>query len=383
MNSPHWSPRWPKYVILLGTLASIAPLASANVLIDSYRGQAYLPSPLITPNYNNNVAPGNATDRYDGVQRLLAFAATPGNRATPVAGTSLITSWPDLNIPSGSGVMCESAGGTNDACQNRIQGAVMYTALLMPAQGNYTLQCSTNSDDGTIVDLAPTQGTDYRNLGYSQGIVSFCLADVPYGANGVLTSPAPNTLVNLRLAWNNWGNAADNIIYWTPPGGGSPEPIPADKLYDPSDPATYLTAANDNFSATPLLAGAGGSTAPVFSNDRVNVATPVSAGAGGTAANIQTWALVSDPVTSAPPPAGFSLNQDGTLSVAASIAPGTYSVSYEICRTDTRPQPLCATATATVRVASPTPVPSLSHWGLVLLGLLAAALGMRQMRRGG
>ncbi len=368
--------------MMLGTLISIAPLASANVLIDSYRGQSYVPGPLITPNYTNTVAaPSGPTQRHDALQRLLAFAATPGNRATPVAGTSLITTWPDLNIPTGSGVVCESPSGTDNACQNRIQGAVMYTALLMPAQGTYTLTCPGPSNDGTIVDLAPTQGTDYRNLGYSQGVASFCLANVPYGSNGALTSPAPNTLVNLRLAWNNWGNAAANIIYWVPPGGGTPVPIPATQLYDPSDPATYLTAANDDFSATPLLAGTGGSTAPVFSNDRVNVATPVSAGTGGATANIQTWVLTNSP------PAGFSLNQDGTLSVAPSVGPGTYSVSYEICRTDTQPQPLCATATATVQVDSPapsvtpTPVPTLSHWGLMLLGLLSAALGLKLIRR--
>ena len=113
------------------------------------------------------------------------------------------------------------------------------------------------SNDGTSVDLATTQGTDYRNLGYGTPISSFCMANVPYGSNGVLASPAPNTLVNLRLAWNNWGNGAEMVIQWQPPGGGPAVNIPAANLYDPSDPATYLVAADDDFSGTPITAGSG------------------------------------------------------------------------------------------------------------------------------
>ena len=359
--------------------------ASASVLIDSFRGQAYVPMPLIAPYYNNNVPPGNSTERFNGVQRLLSFAATPANRATAVAGTTLTASWPDLTIPNDADVLCEGATRTDNSCQNRIQGAVLYTAVLMPAQGSYTLSCPYPSNDGAIVDLAPTQGTDYRNLGYSQPIAAFCsfrADDYPYGTTGTLASPAPNTLVNLRLAWNNWGNDASLAIRWQRPGGGAAVPIPASNLYDPSDPATYLTAADDDFTGTPITAGGGTTTPSVFDNDRVNVATPVSAGAGGTTANIQSYRLLT-------PPAGVTINADGSLTVGSAVAAGNYTVRYEICRTDTLPNPLCAEASVQLAVdAAPvvTPVPTLSELATLLLGTLTAlgaVVGLRRRERAG
>ena len=68
---------------------------------------------------------------------------------------------------------------------------------------------------------------------------------------------------------------------------------------------------------------------------------------------MQTYALIDDPVTSAPPPAGITLNADGTLSVAGTVAPGSHTVTYRICRTDTLPQPLCATAQASGTAKAP------------------------------
>lgn len=334
---------------IAGLLASgaIPALAADPVLLDLFRGNAYVPAPVQTPNYNNNVAPGTPANRYDGVKRLIDFGSTDSNRATPIAGTTLPSSWPNLEVPEfdNADVLCEYPGGTNNACKNSIQGAFVYTALLMPAAGNYQFNCTGN--DGAILGVAAAQGTDYRALGYPDE-AALCGASgggLPTAAS--LNSPASNTLVNVRVAWNNWGNGAELRILWVPPGSTTAVTIPAASLFDPSDPATYLAADNDDFSATPLTAGAAGTTASVFGNDRVNVATPVTAGAGG---NIQTWALVNDPVTGTPPPTGITLNADGTLAVEATMAPGSYSVSYQICRTDTQPQPLCATAHATLQV---------------------------------
>jgi hypothetical protein len=214
------------------------------------------------------------------------------------------------------------------------------------------------------------------------------MANVPYGSNGVLASPAPNTLVNLRLAWNNWGNGAEMVIQWQPPGGGPAVNIPAANLYDPSDPATYLVAADDDFSGTPITAGSG-ATASVFGNDFFNVATPVSAGAGGTPANVQTYQLINDPA-STPPPAGLSLNQDGTLSASAAVAPGNYTIYYQICRTDTQPNPLCAQASVRITVnpgpqslAAATAVPTLGEWSIAGLGILLALGTLVGRRRPG
>ena len=352
---------------LLATLFLAAwPAHAADpVLIDLFRGQPsqYQP-PYPNPNpytYYQNLVVAGTTHRYDAVRRLITFANEGANRAVAVSGTTLKSSWPNLTFAGTSNpatqpsidVLCEypigdaALAGQTNACRNWIQGAFLYTAVLMPAQGNYAISCVGN--DGAVLDASSSQGTDYRNLGYSTKVASFCLAEATdgYTGNGPLPSPAPNTLVNIRVAWNNWGNDAALTIRWTPPGASAPVAIPASQLFDPSDPATYLAASNDDFTGTPLTAGTAGTTASVFSNDRVNVATPVSTGAGG---NVQTYALIDDPVTSAPPPAGITLTADGTLSVAGTVAPGSHTVTYRICRTDTLPQPLCATAQATLQV---------------------------------
>ena len=396
---------------LATALLMASPWAMSDpVLLDLYRGTAFVPGlpalPAGTSTYNNNAAPGSLADRMAAVQRLVTFGSDPANIATPLTfggiPSVLPSSWPSFNVPTGSNVLCESpvSPGTNGACQNKIQGAFMYTALLMPAAGTYVFSCTGN--DGTLMNSSPAQGTAYRDLGYATAVsANGCTlsaspttgAPNPAGyGTGTIVTTAPNTLVNVRLAWNNWGNDAIHNLVWIAPGTTSLVAIPAAQLYDPSAPATYLTAADDAFAA-PIVGGTGGTTPTVAANDLFNVATPVTQGDGTPNISGISYALINDPVTLAPPPAGVSFGSSGALTIAATVPAGTHSVSYQICRTDTVPSPLCAVAKATFTVSAfpippitvtpvpaavpPAPVPTLGEWALAMLSVLMLAFGLR------
>lgn len=96
-----------------------------------------------------------------------------------------------------------------------------------------------------------------------------------------------------------------------------------------------IQATNDDFSTTPIVGSSGGTTASVLTNDTFN----------GVTVNISSLNLT--PVSF---PAGFTLNPDGTITIAAGVAPGTYSLTYQIC------EPLnpnnCSSATVSILVSN-------------------------------
>lgn len=100
-----------------------------------------------------------------------------------------------------------------------------------------------------------------------------------------------------------------------------------------------ISAANDNFTATPV---AGGDATPtVFTNDTLNgiAFAPAAVTASITADGGLTGAII---------------NSDGTITVPAAAAVGTYSLTYRICAVAS--PATCSTATAALSV----PFPSLS-----------------------
>ena len=351
----HFKGRLSMLALLLAALPASA-IAADRVKVDLFRGQGFVPQPLITPNYDNLSGTGSAADRLLAVRRLVTFGthadgtANMANIAAPIPGTTLPSSWPDLHVGSswrlpamaGVDMLCESSINpliTPNACQNKIQGAFLYTTLLLPAAGTYSFKCGQTGNDGALLDISPVQGTDYRNLGYGRPVMASCSAVDP-GRLGKFITTEANTLVNVRVAWNNWGNDAVIDLHWTPPGGVSVL-IPAENQYDPSDLATYLTAADDDFRATPIAWGAGGTTPTIFGNDFIDVKTPFFTSADNSVSVVA---------------GNLTVNPDGTLSVPTGLAPGDHEIEYEICRNDLKmlaSQRPCATATATVRIAPP------------------------------
>ena len=96
-----------------------------------------------------------------------------------------------------------------------------------------------------------------------------------------------------------------------------------------------IVANDDDFTSTPITSATGGATPSVFSDDTLNSA----AFANGD---------VTPSITADGGLTGVTINADGTLSVPAGAAPGTYQVTYQICEVGNPTN--CDTAVATVVV---------------------------------
>ncbi|QWP78720.1 DUF11 domain-containing protein [Lysobacter sp. K5869] len=101
--------------------------------------------------------------------------------------------------------------------------------------------------------------------------------------------------------------------------------------------AAPIVANPDDYTATPINGGSGGTTPPVIANDTLN-GQPITVGAGGNAA--------LTPGTRPNP--GLSMNPDGTVAVAPGTPAGTYRYPYTVCEVLNPSN--CATAIATVVV---------------------------------
>jgi hypothetical protein len=99
----------------------------------------------------------------------------------------------------------------------------------------------------------------------------------------------------------------------------------------------FLNAEADDFTATTVYAGVGGSAGNVFGNDTLNGAAFAPAAA--------TSSVADDGGLT-----GVSIAADGALTVPASATAGTYAVDYRICETAAGRTNVCDTATATVAV---------------------------------
>ncbi len=98
-------------------------------------------------------------------------------------------------------------------------------------------------------------------------------------------------------------------------------------------PNRVIDAVNDNFSATLINGVAGGTTASVFGNDTL-----------GTLAFANS--AVSATITNNAGITGLAINSNGTITVPAGTASGTYTITYQICEVAAPSN--CDTATAII-----------------------------------
>ncbi|WP_298391661.1 T9SS type A sorting domain-containing protein [Flavobacterium sp.] len=101
-----------------------------------------------------------------------------------------------------------------------------------------------------------------------------------------------------------------------------------------SSSQTIDAVADTNF--VPISATTGGTTISVLNNDLMNNSPII-------------LSLIT--VNAVQVPAGFTLNTDGTITVAANLPIGTYTVSYEICINNTSPS-ICDSASVTINILS-------------------------------
>ena len=100
-------------------LMCMAASSQASVLWDRYRGQQYVPTPLIPPNYDHVTGAANDTTAID---RLLVLAGGGAANAAD-SGSSAQVNWSVADQQ-----LCDtSRNASSDACVKRAMGQVMYT----------------------------------------------------------------------------------------------------------------------------------------------------------------------------------------------------------------------------------------------------------------
>ncbi|MGQ0798792.1 MAG: hypothetical protein ACT4NL_01590, partial [Pseudomarimonas sp.] len=197
--------------------------------------------------------------------------------------------------------------------------------------------CVPTADVGTVSNVvcAPVPP-----INVAAGNAISCTYDylAPGTAGGTNTAAQTLTITGTTGATND-GNAANNVD---------------------TDAANIIDAVNDDFSASPVDATLGGTTASVFGNDSNGAA---AAAAGNVAVSLTNNGGLT----------GATIGANGIITVPAGSTPGTYVLTYQIC--DLVLGTVCDTATATVVVAAADmaatlgPVPAVVSPGQSLTGL--------------
>ena len=104
--------------------------------------------------------------------------------------------------------------------------------------------------------------------------------------------------------------------------------------------APVIDAVADDFSATPIIATVGGTVGSVLADDTVDGTAAATDGSGTTLALTDLDGLT-----------GATISDDGTITVPAGAAPGTYNLTYDLC--DEAITTNCDTAVATIVVINP------------------------------
>ncbi|AWH26813.1 Ig-like domain-containing protein [Stenotrophomonas sp. YAU14D1_LEIMI4_1] len=291
-----------------------------------------------------------------------------------VSATSLVASNDDF---SGTPIAPATGGSTSSVLLNDtfsgapiVPGTTPVTATLIAAPAGYTISAS-----GVITVAAgttPAAATlNYQvcenavpgNCAAATALVAVspdAVADALPAAAGATTvlnvlanDAAPlNPLVTVSVAAGNGTTLVngDGTISYTPTAGFTGTdtfsyqvclPAPAAAVCDTAAvtvtvAATTLTAANDDFSSSPIAPAAGGSTTSVLLNDTFN----------GVAIVPGTTAVTASLLTTVP---GYSMAADGVITVAAGTLPAATTLNYQVCENAVPGN--CASASAVVAVS--------------------------------
>ena len=256
------------------------------------------------------------------------------NGVTPPSASSVVLSL--VGAPAGYSINADGTIGTPLAA---LSGAVSLTYRVCEAVA--PANCATAN---VVLVLTPAPVADVVSTLVGQPVTGNVGSNdnVPPGSSfSIVGATPPGLVLN-----------GDGSFSHTPPAGSSG---PVDFSYQVCLPAPYaatcgiatvtinvntgtLLAADDDFSASPLLPGA--VTASVLANDALNGVTPPAP------ASVQL-SLVGAP-------AGFVINFDGTVTVPSGALAGATTLSYEVCEVAASSN--CSSAFIRV-VVRPVPLP--------------------------
>lgn len=253
-----------------------------------------------------------------------------------------------------------TAGAASIVHSINLDGAfsgVLNTALAQQYAG--AMVCSGISYDGNAYRQTENVQPAYQLVSTASGV------PVAFFDQAAMQGNAGRLLVNGDINYLlQGGNGVGGPIIQ--PAGMDVVRLFANVLGDIKDYPTCLPVAV----ADSLSTVAGATTPSVLLNDYFQYP-----GVAATDANV-----VTTPVGAVP--AGLTLQANGTMNVDPSVAPGTYTVEYQICRVGAPTECSTARATLTVRAPmDPTAVPTLDLGALALLMALVTGIGVRARRR--
>jgi uncharacterized repeat protein (TIGR01451 family) len=316
-----------------------------------------------------------------------AVAGTPSTPIANIAAGGTVNGSPATLGASGNATVARSGTWPAGIALNTSTGAVTTTAAVPPGSYSVAYQlcdknsppnCATATDTVTVTaSILPAAQTGAAVAGTASTPIASVAARGTVNGSPATLGASGNATVAQSGTWPagialNAITGAITTIAAVPPGTYSL----VYQLCDKNAPPNCATATDTIRVAAKIVAvtesGSGVSgiastpIANVAANDTVNgPAATLGASGNATVATSGTW------------PNGISLNPtSGAVTIAATVAPGAYAVTYQLCDRNTPPN--CATATDSVKVsgsALPLPIKGSAVAGVASIPIPNVAAG--------
>ena len=325
------------------TLVIGAPTVTPTITVggDSYTVTGTITTPTTVGNILTNDSIGGQTAT---VASVTIHTATPTSATTPRIDPSTGNVVIPSGTPSGTYTMsyylCERANSSN--CSTPTTVTVTVVGVSSPTPPTVTPTTIEANADTFVRNGVPTSTTTLGNI-----LTNDKLNGNLNPAVQSVTITTPSMPAHTPYIHPGTGEV---IVPPHTPVGVYELPYTICALASPTvcDTATAVVTVNSieahNDGRHLLGTTVGGTISSVLANDKLNGRTPA---ASEVTINWQAT------------PAGFTYNADGSITVAAGTAVGTYTISYTLCATAT--PTLCSEpAEVVVEVTAATPVPPLS-----------------------
>jgi len=308
---------------------------------DSYTVTGTITTPTTVGNILTNDRIGGQTPT---VATVTIHTTTPTSTTTPRIDPNTGNVIIPAGTPSGTYTMtyylCERANSSN--CSSPTTVTVTVTGVSSPTPPTVTPTTIEANGDTFVQNGVPTSTTTLGNI-----LTNDKLNGNLNPAVQSVTITTPSTPAHTPYIHPGTGEV---IVPPHTPVGVYELPYTICALASPTvcDTATAVVTVNSieahNDGRHLLGTTVGGTISSVLANDKLNGRTPAASEV------TINWQAA---------PAGFTYNADGSITVAAGTAVGTYTISYTLCATAT--PTLCSEpAEVVVEVTAATPVPPLS-----------------------
>ena len=327
------------------TATVVVPQTATPTPTITVGGDEYTVGTITTPTTVGNILTNDSLGgQTPTVATVTIHTTTPTSTTTPRIDPNTGNVIIPAGTPSGTYTMtyylCERANSSN--CSSPTTVTVTVTGVSSPTPPTVTPTTIEANGDTFVRNGVPTSTTTLGNI-----LTNDKLNGNLNPAVQSVTITTPSTPAHTPYIHPGTGEV---IVPPHTPVGVYELPYTICALASPTvcDTATAVVTVNSieahNDGRHLLGTTVGGTISSVLANDKLNGRTPA---ASEVTINWQAT------------PAGFTYNADGSITVAAGTAVGTYTISYTLCATAT--PTLCSEpAEVVVEVTAATPVPPLS-----------------------